>query len=162
MFAESWCLLMQQIEIHQSQLTAVQSCCCFDIDSVVWDAVKCIIVLFSFSVSTVQAKRDDYCQNRYGSTPKAGCGTTLRAMFDSKDTQVGKIWRCFYDVALTIDSHSKLYVYDTVKNSPCLHSISGDLLAINDWRNTAILDIITITEFRQSHWSVAIVDERIG
>ena len=28
--------------------------------------------------------------------------------------------------------HSELYVYDTVKNSACLHSVTEDLLAIND------------------------------
>lgn len=81
---------------------------------------------------TVQAQRDDYCQTRYGSTPSAECGTTLRALFDSKKSQVGKLWRCFYDVALTTDSHSNLQIYDTVKNSACLHSVTEDLLAIND------------------------------
>ena len=88
--------------------------------------------LLFFLVSTVQAKRDDYCQTRYGSTPTADCGTTLRALFDSKPGQVGKVWRCYYDVALITDSHSSLQVYDTVKNSGCLHSVTGDLLAIND------------------------------
>jgi len=85
-------------------------------------------------VFTVQAKRDDYCQNRYGGAPKAGCGTTpdLRALFDRKNTQVGKVWRCFYDKALTTDAKTELYVYDTVENSGCLHSITEDLLAIND------------------------------
>ena len=83
-------------------------------------------------MSTVQAKRDDYCQTQYSSAPKEGCGTTLRALFDSKHNQVGKVWRCFYDVALTTDSKSELYVYDTVKNSNCMHSITDDLLAIND------------------------------
>ena len=97
-----------------------------------YNAPKHIVVLFSFSVSTVQVKRDDYCQNRYGSAPNAGCGTTLRALFDSKFNQVGKVWRCFYDVALNTDSHSNLYVYDTVKSSNCLHSVTADLLAIND------------------------------
>ena len=83
-------------------------------------------------MSTVQAKRDDYCQNRYGVAPKVNCGTTLKALFDSKLSQVGKVWRCFYDVALTTDPLSNMYVYDTVKNSGCLHSVTEDLLAIND------------------------------
>ena len=87
---------------------------------------------FFFSVPTLQAKRDDYCQSRYSSNPSSGCGTTLRALFDRKFNQVGRQWRCFYDAALARDSDSNLYVYDTVKNSLCMHSIEADLLAITE------------------------------
>ena len=52
------------------------------------------------------------------------------ALFDRKFNQVGKLWRCFYDVALTQDPDSKMYVYDTEKSSACLHSVTADLLAI--------------------------------
>ena len=44
-----------------------------------------------------------------------------------------KLEKCgavFYDVALTQDPDSKMYVYDTEKSSTCLHSVTVDLLAI--------------------------------
>lgn len=92
--------------------------------------LKLDYILFMSLVSTVQAKRDAYCQSRYSSNLTPNCGTTLRAVFDRKHSQVGKLWRCFYDAALTQDSHSRLYVYDTAKSSTCMHSVEGDLLAL--------------------------------
>lgn len=78
-------------------------------------------------VSTVQAARDAYCGSRY-SNP--ACGTTIRAAFDRKFDQVGKRWRCYYDIGLTADSLTQLPVYDTDTNSDCLHSIEADLLSL--------------------------------
>ena len=76
---------------------------------------------------TVQAARDAYCRSRY-SDP--ACGTTITAAFDREFNQVGKRWRCYYDIALTTDSHTQLPIYDTDTNSECLHSIETDLLAL--------------------------------
>ena len=81
-------------------------------------------ILFSFSVFTLQAKRDGYCHSQFSSA--------YTALFDQKFNQVGKVWRCFNDVALTQDPHSMLPVYDTVKNSPSLSSRTSDLLAITE------------------------------
>ena len=58
---------------------------------------------------------------------------TLRALFDRKHNQIGKQWRCFYDVAVTQNPDSKLYTYDTGKNSECMHSNhEEELLAITE------------------------------
>lgn len=87
-------------------------------------------MVFLFLDAVIQAKRDQLCNERYPSNPESACGTTLMALFDRKFNQVGKVWRCFYDVALTQDPDSKMYVYDTEKSSTCLHSLTVDLLAI--------------------------------
>ena len=78
-------------------------------------------------MSTVLAARDAYCGSRY-SDP--ACGTTIKAAFDREFNQVGKRWRCYYDIALTPDSLTQLPVYDTDTNSECLQSIETDLLAV--------------------------------
>jgi len=81
---------------------------------------------------TQQAKLDSYCQNTFSANSCDGPGTTTRAVFGRKHNQVGKQWRCYYNAILIKEPSG--YVYDTVKNVPCLYTRDTELPASLDFR----------------------------
>ena len=76
---------------------------------------------------TKQAKLDAYCQSQFSGS-SCSEGTITRAVFDRKDDQVGKQWRCYYENALTESSTG--YAYDVSKSSGCLHTRDNELRSL--------------------------------
>ena len=76
---------------------------------------------------TKQAKLDAYCQSQFSGS-SCSEGTITRAVFDRKDDQVGKKWRCYYENALTESSTG--YAYDVSKSSGCLYTRDSELRSL--------------------------------
>ena len=69
-------------------------------------------------------RRDQYCEGQYG----AG----LIVLFDRKQSQEGKLWRCYRFSTLKQVSYLRGFAYDEDRKASGLFSKHQQLLAIQD------------------------------